>query len=342
MRPKTFVSVLAVAVLFCYFGSVQAAEHEYKPLPTDFYFLFGGGDPVLKVKPGDRVRIWCEDAAQGLIRTKEDTFSKALAPVWPAVNPQTGPIYVEGAEPGDTLVLKIISIDPDREEGWSCFVPNFGFLTQTRFTSMLHDPLPEHVWIYPIDKYKGTVTFVSRLGPEKCQLEIPMQPFLGTLGTAPADGERMHSLTPYFHGGNMDCNETGPGTTVYLPVNVPGAMWSTGDIHLVQGDGETCGVAVEASGWVTIDILPLVKGKKVATPRFENAEYIMSAGSARPIDDAIRIAYADMVHWLVSDYGFDQWDAYQLCSQVCPVRVGNIVDTYYTFVVKFPKKSLPD
>lgn len=343
MKSKVALVVfVAAAVALGSVGQVLAKEWEYKPLPTNFWFLFGGGEPVLTVKPGDRVRIWCEDAAQGRIRTKEDTFSKALAPVWPDVNPQTGPIYVEGAEPGDTLALKILGIEPDREEGWSCLVPNFGFLTQTRFTSMLHQPLPELVWIYPIDKAKGTVRFISHLGPEKYQVEIPMHAFLGTLGTAPADRERMHSLTPFFHGGNMDCVETKVGTTVYLPVNVPGAMWSTGDIHLVQGDGETCGVAVEASGWVTIDVLDLIKGKKVTTPRFEDDEYIMSAGSARPIDDAIRIAYVDMVNWLVSDYGFDRWDAYQLCSQVCPIRVGNIVDTYYTFVVKFPKQYLPD
>ncbi|MFH0872443.1 MAG: acetamidase/formamidase family protein [bacterium] len=342
MKSKVVLAVfVAAAVALCSSGLAQAKEHVYRPTPDKFYFLFGGGEPVLKVEPGDRVRLWCEDAFQGKVRTKDDVFSKAVAPIWPAVNPQTGPIYVEGAEPGDTLVLKVVSIEPDGKQGCSVLIPGFGFLSQTRNTSMLHDPLPGIVWIYPINKAKGTVTFVSRLGPEKYQVEIPMHPFVGTIGTAPADGERMHSLTPYFHGGNMDCVETAPGTTIYLPISVPGAMWSTGDVHLAQGDGETCGVAVEASAWVTIDILPLIKGKKVATPRFENDTYIMSAGSARPIDDAIRIAYVDMVNWLVEDYGFDKWDAYQLMTQVCPVRVGNIVDTFYTTVVKFPKKYLP-
>jgi len=342
MKSKVVLAVfVAAAVFLCSSALAQAKEYTYRPTPDKFWFLFGGGEPILKVKPGDRVKLWCEDALQGRVRTKDDVFAKSGAPIWPDVNPQTGPIIVEGAEPGDTLVLKVVSIEPDRKEAWSFFVPGFGFLSQTRFTSMLHENLPDIVWIYPIDKAKGTVKFVSRLGPEKYTADIPMHPFVGTIGTAPADRERMHSLTPFFHGGNMDCVETGPGTTIYLPVNVPGAMWSTGDVHLVQGDGETCGVAVEASAWVTIDILPLIKGKKVATPRFENDTYIMSAGSARPVDDAIRIAYVDMVNWLVEDYGFDKWDAYQLCSQVCPVRVGNIVDTYYTTVVKFPKKYLP-
>jgi acetamidase/formamidase len=340
-KRVALAGIVIIAMVLSSVGTVFAKEWEYTPKPREFYYLFGGGTPILKVKPGDRVRLWTEDAAQGRIKSKDDIFSKALAPVWPAVNPQTGPIYVEGAEPGDTLALKIISIEPAVEQAWSCLVPNFGFLTQTRFTSMLHDPHPEITWIYPIDKYKGTVKFVSRFGEGRYTAEIPMHAFVGTIGTAPADGERFHSLTPFFHGGNMDCVETRAGTIVYLPVSVKGAMWSTGDVHLAQGDGETCGVAVEAAAYVTIDVLPLIKGKKVATPRFENDEFIMSAGSARPVDDAIRIAYVDMVNWLVEDYGFDKWDAYQLCTQVALIRVGNIVDTNYTFVVKFPKKYLP-
>ncbi len=343
MKIKVAIVFCVVAAMtFCSSGVIQAREYEYTPTPLDFRYIFGPGKPVLTVSPGDRVRLWCEDAAQGRVKSTADTFMVAVAPVWPDVNPQTGPIYVKGAEPGDTLVLKIVDIEPSVEEAWSCFVPHFGFLTPTRFTDMLTPMLPEYTWMYPIDKYKGTVKFISRLGPEKYQAEIPMHPFLGTLGTAPADREVFHSLTPYFHGGNMDCVETKIGTTVYLPVNVPGALWSTGDVHLAQGDGEACGVAVESAAWVTIDVLPLIKGKKVATPRFEDDEYIMSAGSARPMDDAMRIAYVDMVNWLVADYGFDKWDAYQLCSQVALMRVGNVVDTYYTMVIKFPKKYLPD
>lgn len=343
MKTKVAViSCMAAAMVFCSLGIIQAKEYTYKPTPAEFRYLFGGGKPVLTVKPGDRLKLWCEDASQGRTKSTDDTFMKAVAPVWPSVNPQTGPIYVDGAEPGDTLVLKIVNIEPSVDQGWACFVPNFGFLTQTHTTAMLHEPLPEFTWIYPVDRNKGTVKFISRLGPEKYQAEIPMHPFVGTIGTAPADGERFHSLTPYFHGGNMDCVETAAGATVYLPVNVPGAMWSTGDPHLAQGDGETTGTAVEAAAWVTIDILPLIKGKRVSTPRFENDEFIMSAGSARPMDDAMRIAYVDMINWLVEDYGFDKWDAYQLCAQVGLVRVGNVVDTYYTIVVKFPKKYLPD
>ena len=139
----------------------------------------------------------------------------------------------------------------------------------------------------------------------------------------------------------MDCVDTAIGNTVYLPIHVPGAMWSTGDVHLAQGDGEVCGTAVECRGWVTIQVVSVIKGKKIRTPRFENDQYLMSAGNARPLDSAYKIAYEDMINWLVDDYGFDWQDALTLASQVSPVRVGNVVDTNFTVVVKFPKKYLP-
>ena len=147
MKTKvTLVGFVVVAMVLSSMGTVLAKEWEYVPKIKDFRFLFGGGTPILKIKAGDRVKLWTEDAGQGLVKSKEDTFSKALAPIWPAVNPQTGPIYVEGAEPGDTLVLKVVNIEPAVDQAWSMIIPNFGFLTQTRFTSMLHEPHPANVW----------------------------------------------------------------------------------------------------------------------------------------------------------------------------------------------------
>lgn len=339
MRYKTALVICFIAAFTVYSVAIgEGVTHRFKPRPDQYYYLFGGGDPVLKVSPGDRVVLWCEDALVGKVLTHADVFSKVA--VMPSVNPQTGPIYVTGAEPGDTLALKIVDIVPDKKQAWSMLIPGFGFLVSNAFNPVLSDPSPDTVWLYPINKDRGTVTFQARNMPG-FTCEIPMHPFVGTIGTAPAAGERMISLTPYWHGGNFDCLETKAGTTVYLPVNVPGAMWSTGDVHLAQGDGETGGVAVEASAWVTIDVLPLIKGKKVHTPRFEDAEYLMSTGNARPLDSAYRIGYEDMINWLVTDYGFDKWDAYQLMTQVSPVRIGNVVDTNFTVVVKFPKKYLP-
>jgi len=338
MKRKVALTFCLAAILALFLMTTgEAATHRFKPTPAQYYYLFGGGKAALKVAPGDRVILWCEDALNGKIRSTDDLASKSGQ----RPNPQTGPIYVEGAEPGDTLAIKIVDIQFDRDYGWSPLPPYGGFLQSNQFTRMLQDPLPEVMYIYPINKERKTTTFVSHLGKEGYSVEIPWDPFMGTLGTAPAGGEHIDALTPYWHGGNMDCVETKPGTTVYLPVNVPGAMWSTGDIHVTQGDGEIIGGAIEITGWVTIDVLPLIKGKKVNTPRFENDEYLMSVGSIRPLDDCLRIAYGDMVDWLMEDYGLDRADAYQLLSQVGRVRVGNVVDTLYTVVAKFPKKYLP-
>jgi len=335
---REWIVCLVAAFVIASVGVGEAETIKFKPTPDQYWYTFGCGKAVLKVNPGDRVILWTEDALNGTVKTVDDLFSKLGAN--PAkLNPQTGPIYVNGAEPGDTLALKIVDIQPAESQAWSAIIPSFGFMVSNGFNPVLNEPHPENVWIYPVNKDKGTVTFQARNMPGY-KAEIPMHPFMGTIGTAPAAGECMHALTPFWHGGNMDCVETRAGATVYLPVNVPGAMWSTGDCHLAQGDGETGGVAVESRSWVTIDV-SLIKGKSVSTPRIENDEYLMSTGNARPLDSAYRIAYADMVNWLVTDYGFDKWDAYELMTQVSPVRVGNVVDTNFTVVVKFPKKYLP-
>jgi acetamidase/formamidase len=168
---------------------------------------------------------------------------------------------------------------------------------------------------------------------------IPVEPFYGTMGVSP-ELESISTLSPGFHGGNMDAPEVCVDNTIYFPVNVPGALLYLGDGHAAQGDGEVCGVAVEVptEGVLTAKVL---KGKKIETPRVENGEYLMSIGSARPMEDAARIAYYDLLLWLETDYGIDRLLAYQLASQVGRVRLANMVDTLYTVVAKFPKRYLP-
>ena len=137
----------------------------------------------------------------------------------------------------------------------------------------------------------------------------------------------------------MDAADICPGNTVYLPVHHKGALLYLGDGHAAQGDAEVCGSAVEipTTGTLTVDV---IKGKATPTPRVENDEYLMSIGSARPMEDAARIAFYDLVTWLSADYGFDRIAVYQLCSQVARVRLANMVDTLYSVVAKFPKRYL--
>jgi len=308
----------------------------YRPDPSEFAWTFGGVPPVRKVKPGDLLELWTEDAFGGKVRGFDDLVSKVIE--FPFVNPQTGPFFVEGAEPGDTLAIHFVSIEPSRDWAASCTVPLFGALTSTHQTATLQEPLPEVVWIYDVDAGKRTVTYRARAG--EYAVELPLDPMHGTVGVAPASFEARSSLVPDAHGGNMDTPEMRAGTTCYLGVNVEGALFSIGDGHCRQGEGETCGVAVEAA-MDTVIAIDLVKARPTPWPRLENDSYLMSAGSARPLEDAFRIAHVDMVTWLSEEYGFETLDAYQLLTQVSQSPVANVCDPNYTFVTKVAKRYLP-
>jgi len=308
----------------------------YRPDPSEFAWTFGGVPPVRKVKPGDLLELWTEDAFGGKVREVDDLVSKVIE--FPFVNPQTGPFFVEGAEPGDTLAIHFVSIEPSRDWAASCTVPLFGALTSTHQTATLQEPLPEVVWIYDVDAGKRTVTYRARAG--EYAVELPLDPMHGTVGVAPASFEARSSLVPDAHGGNMDTPEMRAGTTCYLGVNVEGALFSIGDGHCRQGEGETCGVAVEAA-MDTVIAIDLVKARPTPWPRLENDSYLMSAGSARPLEDAFRIAHVDMVTWLSEEYGFETLDAYQLLTQVSESPVANVCDPNYTFVTKVAKRYLP-
>jgi len=283
-------------------------------------------DPIATVAPGETVAIHTEDAFEGRIATEEDLPSKVLGSY---LNPQTGPIYVEGAEPGDTLAVKIESIEPARDWAVSVFVPYFGGLTATQATRLLHDPLPERIYFYELRDG------VFRHGD---RISVPLRPFLGTIGTAP-ELEAISALTPHNHGGNMDCRDTCPGNTVYLPVRTPGALFYTGDAHGSQGDGELCGVALEISARSVLTF-DLIKGQAIEWPRIESPEKLMTVGSARPMEDAARIAYTELIDWVAADYGYDRLDAYQLLTQLGEMYVGNMVDTNYSLVAGVAKEHL--
>jgi acetamidase/formamidase len=308
----------------------MAEHHLTQELQQTYHYTIGPyADPVLRVNPGDTVIVETHDAFEGKILT-EDTMPSAVLEV-PFLNPQAGPIYVEGAEKGDALAVTIHSIEPrgPQPRGTTCLVPHFGGLTGTDATVTLQDPLPEIV-------RKVNIT------PEGVEwsdrITLPYEPFIGTIGTAPQI-DSINSLTPGSHGGNMDLPDVGPGYILYLPVRSEGALLYLGDGHAVQGDGELCGVAIEFPTTTTM-MLDLVKGWTLNWPRLENDQFIMSVGSARPLEDAARIAYADLVGWMVEGYGFDRWEAYMLLTQIGKVRLGNMVDPNYTVGASIAKAYL--
>jgi len=310
----------------------------YRPDPSEFAWTFGGVRPVRTIRPGTVLEVWTEDAFGGRVRGPDDLVSRVIE--FPFVNPQSGPFYLEGAEPGDTVAVHFVSIMPSRDYAASSTIPFFGALTGTGpiHTASLQDPLDERIWMYEVDRANWTVTY--RAGHGDYSVVLPMDPMHGTVGVAPASFEARSSLVPDAHGGNMDTPEMRAGVTCYLGVNVEGALLSLGDGHCRQGEGESCGVAVE-SAMDTVVIVDLVKGVATPWPRLENDEYIMSTGSARPLEDAFRISQVDMVGWLAGQYGLETLDAYQLLTQIAESPVANVCHPNYTFITKVRKQFLP-
>jgi len=281
-------------------------------------------EPALTVEPGETVEVETEDAFVGLIREPGDWKDESDA----RSNPVSGPIYVEGAERGDTLVVDIGEIHPLIGQG-ATRVSGLSILSRVvPATQFVRAELPRRVWICPIRD--GYVHWGD--------LALPYRPMIGTIGTAP-EREAISSNLAGAHGGNMDLREVCPGNRLYLPVSVDGALLHLGDVHAVQGDGELCGTAVEMPARNTLTI-GLVKGKAIGWPRIESADRIMAVGVARPMDDAVRIAFSQLILWLEEEHGLDAWDAYNLCTQVAEISVGWW--TQSSVAAKFPKAYLPD
>src|SRR3954447_6469876 len=315
---------------------VDPVVRRFRPAPSDYVWTFGGAPPLARVAPGTILELFTEDCFAGRVKGVDDLVSDVCE--FPYVNPQTGPFYVEGAEPGDTLAIHFVSIKPARDWAVSTTVPLFGALTSTHLTATLQDPLPEVVWIWQLDRARDLCRFESRFGD--WQVDLPMVPMHGTVGVAPANLEVRSSLVPDAHGGNLDTPEMRAGVTCFLGVNVAGAMFGLGDGHCRQGEGETCGVAVEAA-MDTVVIVDLVKGLPTAWPRLESDDYLMSTGSARPLEDAFRIAQHDLVRWITAECGLDPMDAYQLVTQATESPIANVCDPNYTVVAKIRKTHLP-
>lgn len=303
-------------------------------VPEDYSYVFNPyREPVARVKPGQRVVIHTEDAFESRIKTVEDLPSRALATA-KFLNPQTGPIYVEGAEPGDTLAVQMENIEPNRDYAVSCYVPYFGGLTSTLLTRTLQEALPEKVYVWNLHEDDGGRYLLN----EDIGVRLPWEPFVGTIAVAP-DLEAISALSPGPFGGNMDVPDVRPGNKVYLPVWNEGALFYTGDCHARQGQGELCGVALEITSRVTVSF-EIIKGGSIEWPRIESEDRLMIVGSARPMEDAARIAYTELIGWLEDEHGFSRLDAYQLLTQAGGLYVGNMVDTTYSLVASIDKQYL--
>jgi acetamidase/formamidase len=308
----------------------------YVPKHAELKYTFGGVAPTHRIKPGTRIVAWTEDCFDGALTKAGQKPSEVLVPGHD--NPQTGPFFVEGAEPGDTLAVRIEKLEPARDYAFSVAFPGFGALKGTDKTAMLNPDLPETVWFYEVDRSRGVAR--SRSGDKRFSWEVPLAPFLGCLGVSPAYGEARSTIVPGDFGGNMDCPEVRAGNTVYLGVRVPGGLLSFGDGHYAMGAGEIMGTAIEGAMNVEL-VVDLIKKRETPWPRIENAEWMMSLGAARPLEDAARIAFKDMVRWVAAETGMAELDAYEFVSQNAKAPIVEIVDPEYTVLVKIPKSRLP-
>jgi amidase len=298
--------------------------------PTYYYNALGPFEPVLRIADGDTVITTTADA-HGRDACMERVASRP--------NPQTGPFYVEEAEPGDTLILTLDRLMPNRTYGYTSAQVAPNVVEPAYVPELPWSPEGERPWAdWYVDAAAGTATLVlpeTRLG----RLALPIAPMLGCFGVAPGGGQAISSMTSGEHGGNMDYRGFISGVTVYLPVFVPGALVFVGDGHAVQGDGEISGTGIEISFEVQFTVR-LLKGKRIRWPRGENAGYIFTVGNARPLDQAVQHATTEMLRWLQEDYGLDPLGANTLMGQCVEYDLGNIYDPAYTMVCKMPKRWL--
>ncbi len=253
MVPFRLLVTLALA------ATCSAETHRLQP--TEFFNTFSGSHkPALRIKPGDHVVTFTIDAGG----TDSAGVKRGQGP-----NPQTGPFYIEGAEPGDTLAVHLLRLETNRATGYSAsllapYTADPGFLR----LEALREP-KSAAW--RIDRSKGVATLASPevKGP---RIELPLRPMLGCVATAPSNKAAIPTSYPGNFGGNMDYNGMGAGATVMLPVFEPGALFFLGDGHATQGDGEVLGSAIETSLEVEFSV-DLIKGKKINWPRLENQDF---------------------------------------------------------------------
>lgn len=304
----------------------QPKTHDFEP--TEFHRVFSDAiPPVLHIFPGDTVRTWTVDA--GGVDSKGVQRSQGG-------NPETGPFYVEGAFPGDTLAIKLtrVHLNRDSAESGDRIVPTAlgaGYIERTKYKDKF-----DSSWL--LDREQG----VARLKNPTEHLKnytVKLQPMIGCLAVAPPAHQAFRTGYLGAYGGNMDYNQIREGTTVYLPVFVPGALVFIGDGHAAQGDGELNGDALETSMDVEFTVT-LLKGQPSPGPRAENDDYLMSLGIANSLPEALQSATTELLNWLQRDYKLDPNEAAVVVGTSMHYNIAEVVDPLVHVVAKVPKKVL--
>jgi len=281
------------------------------------YAFSRGMAPAEIVPAGSRLVIKTKDCFANQIRSQGDKLDGID---WDCINPATGPIFVEGAEPGDALEVKIENIEIGTQ-GVMMVDKSFGVL-RDRFDGMYFKILPIR---------DGNVIFDDKLS-------IPVRPMIGVIGVAPEDGS-FNTGTPHSHGGNMDTNLITAGATLYFPVADKGALLAVGDVHAIMGDGEICGTGVETCATVTLTV-NVRKGLKLRNPILDNGRNLLVIASAKTLDEASRIAASDMADILAARLPLNMQNINYLMSAIGNLQVSQVVDPLMTARFSMPKESI--
>jgi acetamidase/formamidase len=328
---RVCMPVAAIAALACtpeqYDSSAQHEVPEVQhSLPAEnTHARFSSAiTPVLRVESGDVVEVFTKEATDGQL-TLESEVSHLASLDFDPIHPLTGPIYVEGAEPGDVLAVTLHQIEVI-DWGWAAIVPGFGFLAD-EFTE-------PYLKTFRIPPGATNVQFND-------EIQVPIEPFPGVMGVAPATDSMLTTIPPRANGGNMDNKHMTVGTTVYFPVFVPGALFSIGDTHALQGDGEVCGTAVEAPMRIVLELNVIKGGRELREPEYETGDFYAVTAFATTLDAAARKATQYMIDYLVAEHGMDRSEAYMLCSLAGDLRIAEVVDVPHVLVsMHMPKRVL--
>jgi acetamidase/formamidase len=275
--------------------------------------------PAITIAPGDTVEFKDIDATCGQL-TANSTVEDIRTLDFSRVNPIAGPVYVDKAEPGDALKVTLLGFDPSGW-AWTAIVPGFGLLAED---------FPEpalNIW-----SYEKSFQTPALYGPGA---RVPLKPFCGTIGVAPAEAGPHSTIPPHKAGGNMDIRDLTIGVDIYLPVKVQGALFSVGDTHAAQGDGEVCGTAIESPMSVTAKF-DLVKGANMRSPRFVTSGpvtrhldakgYDVTTGIGPDLMEATKNSVRAMIDLLAQQHHLSPEHAYMLCSVCADMRISEVVD----------------
>jgi len=300
------------------------AVHRFSP--QRFFNTIGAHAPVLRIADGDSVVAATIDA---------HGYDAGETRVAHEPNPMTGPFFVEGATPGDTLAVTIDSIEMSRRQGWTRQGLAQNVVDSDRVASL---PLREKI-LWNIDRNVQRASLQSA-PPLLRSWSVPLEPMIGCLGVAPAGGQFISTATSGPFGGNMDYRGIRAGTTICFPVAEPGALFFLGDVHAAQGDGEIAGTGIETSAEVLFTVR-IVKGRAQRWPRGESATEIFTIGNARPLDQALQHATTEMLGWLMEDFGLDEVAASHVMAMAVRYDVANVYNPAYSVACRIPKGALP-